>query len=164
MKPGPAKKPTALNLVAGNPGKRRIPKHEPTPPVTRPSPTADLCETGKSEWRRIVDQLADLGLMTNLDVAVLTAYCDAFGEWTTARRAFALIQERNKITGGYMVRTPNGSVQIAPLVSIIRAARADMVRYAAELGMTPSARAGMEIDVRAKAPSTQADPAAAYFG
>lgn len=164
MKPGPRKKPTALKLVAGNPGGRRLPKNEPAPPIARPEPPADLSEISKAHWREVVDQLADVGLMTTLDVGALTAYCDAYGEWTVARRAFALIQERNKITGGFMVRTPNGGVQIAPLVSIIRAARSDMVRFAAEFGMTPAARAGMDIDVGSQGKSQTPDPAADYFG
>ena len=163
MKPGPSRTPTALALVRGNPGKR--PKTaEPGPSIARPAPTPDLSDEAKAEWLRIVDRLADLGLMSDIDVAALTAYCDAFGEWVAARRAFALIQERNKITGGFMVRTPNGGVQIAPLVSIIRAARSDMVRFASEFGMTPSARAGMDIDVSSGAGSKQAtDPTAHYF-
>ena len=136
----------------------------PMPPVTLPDAPAMLSAEAMAEWQRVGTHLERLGLMTDIDVVALTAYCDAFGEWVAARRAFSLIQERNKITGGFMVRTPNGGVQIAPLVSIIRAARSDMVRFASEFGMTPSARAGMDIDVSSGAGSKQAtDPTAHYF-
>ena len=146
-KMGRPNKPTALKLVQGNPGNRRLPKHEPKPPVSAPPPPPRLNEVAAAEWRRIVDRLAALGLMTDLDVGALTAYCDAFGDWSMARQALSTIQERNKITHGFMVRTTNGNVIQAPLVGTIRSARADMVRFAAEFGMTPSARAGMDVNV-----------------
>ena len=166
MKPGPPRTPTALALVRGNPGKRSK-TAEPKPAAARPPPPPDLPEIAAEEWRRVVDRLADLGLMSDIDVGALTAYCDAFGEWVSARRIFAALSAANPKTGGFMVRTPNGSVQIAPLVSIIRSARTDMVRFAAEFGMTPSARAGMDINVAGIAGSgagaKQATAADHYF-
>ena len=163
MKTGPPAKPLALKLVQGNPGKRALPKRPVVPPITRPDPPEDLSELAQIEWRRVVGRLADLGLMSDIDLAGLAAYCDAFGDWQAARRAFALIQERSKITGGFMVRTPNGGVQIAPLVSIIRTARADMVRFASEFGMTPASRAGMDIDVSTGSGKEVTDPADSFF-
>jgi P27 family predicted phage terminase small subunit len=163
VKSGPPKTPTALTLVKGNPGKRKLPKNEPKPESSAPPPPADLGPDGVKEWQRIVEPLARLGLMTDLDVLALAAYCDAADTWMRARRIFEQLAGASPKTGAFMVRTPNGSVQIAPIVSVIRTARADMVRFAAEFGMTPSARAGMEVDPAAGKPPAGAKPSRDYY-
>ncbi len=145
MKPGPPKTPTALKLVRGV-SPNRLPKNEPKPTSAAPAAPGHLGAEAQAEWQRIVGRLAELGLMSDLDVGALAAYCDSFGDWTVARRAFSLIQERFKVTGGFVIRTTNGNVMQHPLVGTIRCARADMVRFAAEFGMTPAARAGMDVD------------------
>jgi hypothetical protein len=48
--------------------------------------------------------------------------------------------KRDMLTGGLMIKTSNGNAIQNPLVGTANKAAADMVRYAAEFGMTPSAR------------------------
>jgi len=68
--------------------------------------------------------------------------------------------ERDRLTGGLMIKTSNGNAIQNPLVGIANKAMADMVRYAAEFGMTPSARSRIRGE---EASGQTADPAAKYF-
>jgi P27 family predicted phage terminase small subunit len=81
--------------------------------------------------------------MTEVDRAALGAYCQAYGNWAQAERAIAKLAEKGEING-MLMKTTNGNVIQHALVGIARKARADVVRYAAEFGMTPSARARVQ--------------------
>lgn len=144
MKPGPPKTPTAIKLVTGNPGRRPLPKNEPKPPVAEPDPPDFLSDIAKTMWRHLCPKLAKVGLMTHIDIGVLTAYCSAWSD---------LVEATGKQAGKpTAVKTHNGNAVQSPYVSMIRQARLDLVRFAAELGMTPAARAGLDINVGSEAP------------
>jgi P27 family predicted phage terminase small subunit len=49
------------------------------------------------------------------------------------------------LTGGLMIKTSNGNAIQNPLVGTANKAASDVVRYAAEFGMTPSARVRLAI-------------------
>jgi P27 family predicted phage terminase small subunit len=54
--------------------------------------------------------------------------------------------KRDQLTGGLMIKTTNGNAIQNPLVGTAHKAAADMVRYAVEFGMTPSARSRINAD------------------
>ncbi len=54
--------------------------------------------------------------------------------------------KRDLLTGGLMIKTSNGNAIQNPLVGTANKAVSDMVRYAAEFGMTPSARVRLAVD------------------
>lgn len=54
--------------------------------------------------------------------------------------------KRDLLTGGRMIKTSNGNVIQNPLVGTAIKAGSNMVRYAAECGMTPSARVRLAED------------------
>ena len=124
--------PTALKLVKGNPGKRALPKAEAVVALSEPTPPAFLSDDAKVEWGRVCSALYSAGLMTELDRAALAAYAQSYGRWAQAERELSLM--------ALTVSTTNGNDIQNPLVGIANKAKADMVRYAAEFGMTPSAR------------------------
>lgn len=132
--------PTALKLVKGNPGKRAVNKKEAKVDLARPMPPEFLNDDAKVEWGRVVDKLYSAGLMTELDRSVLAAYCQAYGRWAQAERALARMAERDTVNSALMVKTTNGNAVQNPLVGTANKAKADMVRYALEFGMSPSAR------------------------
>lgn len=136
--------PTALKLVKGNPGKRAINKREARPDLAQPSPPAFLSDDAKVEWGRVIDTLYKAGLMTELDRGALAAYCQAYGRWAQAERALARMAEKDELNRALMVKTVSGNAINNPLVGIANKAMADMMRYAAEFGMTPSARSRVE--------------------
>ncbi|MGH7083545.1 MAG: phage terminase small subunit P27 family [Acetobacteraceae bacterium] len=154
-------RPTHLKLITGNPGKRPLNPAEPKPAsAAPPAAPAELSEEAKTEWRRVARRLYGLGLLSGIDRAALAAYCQAYGRWRRAERALAEMARRDSVTGGLLVKTSNGNAIQNPLVGIANKAMADMVRYAAEFGMTPSARSRISAGPQE---GGGADPAAKYF-
>lgn len=208
-------KPTILKEREGNRGKRKGNPAEPRPTVLDriPAPPASLNEDGAAEWSRIAHQLHELGLLTDLDLSPLTAYCASFARFLRAeqqlhkdrreveeairelearpddftevalvrlqlaandddrdpedkaglldesksrQRLVSLAQRGSEL----VVWTGNGNLIQNPLVGVSRRAAADMLRFAAEFGMTPSARSRIDTE---KAALDATDPAAAYF-
>lgn len=161
MKPGTKPKPTALKLVTGNPGKRSLPKKEAIVALSEPTPPAFLCDDAKVEWGRVCSALFAAGLMTELDRAALSAYCAAYGRWAQAERAINQMAGKDGIHAALLVRTKDGNAIQNPLVGIANKARADVVRFAAEFGMTPSARTRV---TATPDDNEQENKAARYFG
>ena len=143
--------PTYLKLIRGNPGKRPLQKNEPKPvrPAEPPDPPSFLTGYAAEEWGRISVEAYRLGLLTNLDIMALAAYCDAYERWRTAKETIAAMAERDPILRGLIVKTQSGGAAPNPLVWIAAGAARDMVRFAGEFGMTPAARsrisAGVEV-------------------
>ena len=79
-------KPTNLKILNGNPGKRPLNKKEPKPKVT---PSGPYCPRwpesyAKDEWQRISKELKGLGLLTDIDVTAMAAYCQTYKRWRVA--------------------------------------------------------------------------------
>jgi P27 family predicted phage terminase small subunit len=140
MTTGPRPTPTALKLVKGNPGKRATNQREAVVALAEPTPPSFLSDEAKVEWGRVVSTLYRAGLMTEIDRAALAAYCQSYGRWAQAERALARMAEKDTLNSGLIVRTKNENAIQNPLVGIANKAKADVVRFAAEFGMTPSAR------------------------
>jgi P27 family predicted phage terminase small subunit len=122
---------------------------------------AELGEDAKKEWRRVARELHQCGLLTTIDRVALAAYCDAYGRWAQATKALAQMAEADP-TGrsALLVKTSNGTAVQNPLIGIANKAAADMVRYASEFGMTPSARSRVHVDQSGKRVE---DPTRKYF-
>ena len=131
--------PSHLKLIRGNPGRRPVNAREPKPALSLPSAPAHLSAEAKAEWARVCVGLHACGILSEIDRAGLAAYCQAYGRWEQAERALAKMGE-NDITSGLMVKTKNGNAIQNPIVGTANKAMADVVRYAAEFGMTPSSR------------------------
>ena len=132
-------KPTAIKQLAGNPGKRPLNDAEAAPALLDGIPYAPrhLTKEGQAEWRRIVAELDAAGLVTVIDLGPLEGYCAAYGRWV---RAETELKET-----GLLVRTVNGNVIQNPILSIANKALDQMMRAAAEFGMTPSARSRVSV-------------------
>src|SRR6186713_2758454 len=78
--------PTALRILRGNPSGRRLPD-EPTSPVLdeHTAPPDWIDAAARHEWRRLVPGLARAGVITELDVDALAAYCSTVADWKQAR-------------------------------------------------------------------------------
>lgn len=159
MTRGRKPKPAHLKLIEGNPGKRPIDEAKEIQPVAGdlPAPPDVLCADGAEEWNRIAVQLRNLGLLTVVDHAALAAYCAAFGRWIQAERALSKMRKRDELTAGLMIKTSNGNAVQNPLVGVANKAAADMVRYAAEFGMTPAARARLALGAGERKPASKFD-------
>lgn len=126
------RKPTMLKLVSGTARPGRLNPNEPQPDIEIPSCPAALSPAAKAEWRRVSPLLEDQGLLSKQDRAVLAAYCELYARWTNALKQ---IQEH-----GEVIKTPLGSIQVSPWMSIARSAEKELRMYAALFGMSPADR------------------------
>ncbi len=160
MTQGRKPKPTALKLVAGTDRADRRNVNEPKARPAMPAPPSFLSAEAQAEWVVVCEQLYQLGVLSRIDRAALGAYCQAFGRWEQAENALAKMALRDNVTHGMMIKTTNGNAVQNPLLGTANKAMADMMRYAAEFGMTPSSRARIKADPL----GDEEDPAQKYFG
>jgi P27 family predicted phage terminase small subunit len=159
---GRPRKPTALKLVTGNPGRRPLNQNEPQPEACIPNPPPHLDEEALAEWRRMSPELYRLGLLSEIDRAVFVSYCEAWSRYVFCQKKIKSMAEADTTAGGGMVlRTKQGHHYHNPFVSIARAAMHDMVSLSDRLGLNPSARS--RIDVEAAGRAQTKDPADKYF-
>jgi P27 family predicted phage terminase small subunit len=125
-------KPTRLKMLTGNPGKRRLNEDEPRPDPNIPECPSELGPVARTEWDRLVDELAVLRMLTNLDRAALAAYCGAYALW-----AEATVQLQKY---GAMIKSPTGFPIQSPYLSIVNRQAEIMMRIASEFGFTPASR------------------------
>lgn len=135
--------PSHLKLVKGTArGRLRLIKGDDIKfEISLPMPPPHLCDDAKVEWGRVSSMLHALRLLSEADVAALAAYCQSYAIWKQAIESLNTMAQSNGIAKGLMIRTTNGNIIQNPLLGIANTAASNMVRYAAEFGMTPSARA-----------------------
>jgi P27 family predicted phage terminase small subunit len=124
-------KPTALKLLTGNAGKRRLNQSEPKPPIDIPDCPEHLTEPARTEWERITPILKQQGLVTRLDRAALAAYCQNY-----ARLAEA---EGHIKPGQLIVKTSFGPIP-NPYLGVANRAYKLMKDFLTEFGLTPVSR------------------------
>jgi P27 family predicted phage terminase small subunit len=144
-------KPTALKLIAGNPGKRALNLSDGVNPrILIPSIPKHLGKAAVKEWRRITPILEELGLVSGLDVAALSLYCQSYGRLVELETAFnakvaAQVSAGTEIYDAVLATsigiTPSGYQQQSVIVQLIRSHREEVNRYLAHFGLSPAARA-----------------------
>jgi P27 family predicted phage terminase small subunit len=145
VKPGPPPTPMNLRILRGNPSRRPIPKYEPLPPPTPTCPEAPsyLDTYARAEWQRVAPLLFTVGLLSTIDVALLSVYSAAFSQWRTAAEMLAkAATDDPKTANGLLVERDSGKIP-DPLIGIARRAAGQMLRAAVEFAMSPAARARM---------------------
>lgn len=150
--------PTALKVLRGNPGKRPLNSDEPRVSSRIPSPPRHLTAEALEEWRRVVGALHEAGILSEIDRGTLSAYCQAYGRWVAAEESLKSAAAADPVSGGLTLTTSYGNIVQNPLVGVSSKAAAAMVKYAAELGMTPAARSRIKAT-----PPDEEDPAEAYL-
>lgn len=135
-KAGRKAKPTALKLVQGNPGNRPINQNEPTPRrVFKPKPPAVFNRKEKAKWREVSAKLAEIRVLTELDLDALEIYCR---NWVTMHEAIVDINTRGKV-----MRTPSGGTIWNPAWTHYKHSESVCRSIIAEFGMTPATRTGV---------------------
>lgn len=138
-------KPTAVKLVAGNPGKRALNAREPMPPQCAISPPDHLTNKAKSTWERLTVLLSGMGVLTIADTFALERLCNIYAE---ILRYQALI-DRNGET--FEVDSPNGMlIKANPAVGMLADADRRFKSYLVEFGLTPAARTKVQSGDREK--------------
>jgi len=132
---GPPPKPTKLRALEGNPGKRPLNEKEPQPRGPLVKPDFITGEAGK-EWDRVVGSMPD-GLYTSADAPSLAVYCVA---WVLFRNALAQVAKEGMTAIGSM-----GQKISHPSLAIIAKESEIILRAGDRLGMSPAARARLEV-------------------
>jgi P27 family predicted phage terminase small subunit len=104
-----------------------------------------LNEPAQNEWWRVATELHRRGLLTVVDLHPLAAYCQAYGRWFLAERALAAMAKKDLGGTGAMTvesRSHAGVMRVIenPLLRVAERASQDMVKYAAQFGLTPASR------------------------
>src|ERR1035441_10114762 len=77
---GPAKTPTALTVLRGNPGKRALPKDEPQPRAVPPYCPEHIRadKVALREWKRLLPILTQMRVVSEADYITLGNLCLAY--------------------------------------------------------------------------------------
>lgn len=132
---GPQPKATKIRALEGNPAKRRLNDKEPTPEGAAIKP-AHIVGAAAAEWDRVILSMPP-GFYTAADVTVLEVYVLS---WVTYRNALGVVAREGMTIKGSM-----GQLAAHP-AQAIAAQQAQLILKAADrLGLSPAARARLEI-------------------
>ena len=159
---GPRPLPTEILRLRGSTlvTKRRITREITRTPAV-PSCPRWLDNGAKAAWRQLVPELDGLGILANVDRNALTRYCRLWSRW---RKMEKLIEERGET---YPIRNETGEVKYLaqfPHVSIASGLAQQLTRLEQEFGMTPSARARIQVAHPADALAGSPIGKARFFG
>ncbi len=104
------------------------------------------------EWDRVLVALESMGIVGATDYAVLVGYCES---WSQYKMAVEMIAR----TGSLHKPKEDGEIRRNPVVFILKDAREAMLKFARELGLSPSSRASVTVVEGGKA----TDPLAALL-
>lgn len=124
--------PTALKIIAGNPGKRPLNAHEPQPRADLADAPSWLTERQKATWTEVVE-MSPPGLLKDIDASVFAVWVVAFDLYQEASERLA--------RSGMLVKAPNTGVPMqSPYLAIVNRQAQIMMKAASEMGFTPASR------------------------
>ncbi len=128
----------------------RRPHRHDEPKAKLPSCPRHLRDEARKEWFRTGRKLLTFGLVTEIDVAALAVYCQAWGRWVEAEEALRQY--------GVVIKSPSGFPMQSPFLAVANKALEQMRSFLVEFGMTPATR----MRVHAERPSA-ASPLDAFI-
>lgn len=129
---GRTPKPTALKIIAGNPGKRPLNKREPQPNILQDlAPPAHLTPAAAEVWSEFAGKLSAVRVLTELDALALEMACNAIATYRQA------IQQMD---GNQVAMTSDGGLAKSPWVAVQAEAYKQAIALLRDFGMTPAAR------------------------
>jgi len=137
---GPKPKPTNLKLLQSNPGKRRLNFDEFRPLTSIPKCPKHLKGEASREWKRITEELAKYGLVSEVDRNALAMICTLWARYVDAEVAIEKAAKADPASQGLFVKTPNGFSVQSPWVAISNKAMEQYRLYLTEFGLSPASR------------------------
>jgi P27 family predicted phage terminase small subunit len=140
---GPAPTPTPILKLRGS--RRATRKREAAEvhgPAGTPDPPDWLDDDARKAWDELVPMLEGMGVLTRIDGNALARYCRLWVRW---RKMETFIQEKGEM---YPLRNDDGNVKCFvqwPQVAIANKLAQQLTRLEQEFGMTPSARARIQV-------------------
>lgn len=137
MARGRPPKPTALKLVQGNPGKRKIDKAQVSPDALSdvPEPPEWFGEIAVAAWQQVAPWLIEAKILTATDLHNLEAFCMAYQRW---REAQADITKNGIIVKGAKQEIKN------PACTVANETMRQMATFGSALGLDPAARSRLK--------------------
>ncbi len=129
---GPAPKPTALKIIQGNPGGKRLNENEPKPKVVCPPAPSFLDAEAKKEWRRVAKMLSKNRILTEADIPALQMYVVEYSTWKEA------VENLNR--DDIIYETDNKYKQQSIWLTIRNRSFDNLRKMLQEFGMTPASR------------------------
>ncbi len=166
---GPQAAPTALKLLRGNPGKRRLNRREPQAKGCPPRPPG-LTPGARQAWDRIVPLLERMGVVGEIDAAALELWCTWFDRW---QRLVRTLRKEGEVTV-YRTVEPVTVLEdgeerteyrekveyyARPEAKLAATAFGQLVTLGRDFGLTPSSRSG----IRTAGGEEEADPLAKFL-
>jgi len=142
----PSRKPTELKKLAGTLRPDRVHLAEPRPPAASGYCPRDLPESAKKWWRKVAPVLAELGLLTVLDVPAARDMILCAARLVQCEQ---LIEEKGILVPG----ARNEGLVKNPAIAAANQYRAALYRWASKFGLTPSDRAGLQVLSEEREPS-----------
>lgn len=140
---GPLPLPENVRELRGNAGKQP-PASSPKARPGIPSRPEFLSAEAKREWRRVVGELDEMGILSTVDRAILAMYCDAWAKFVEARRLLEPTEfEDGRQQTVLVIVGHRGAQSKNPAWQIYRDAATTCAALAAQLGLTPNARLRM---------------------
>ncbi len=134
---------------------RAMPTDEPNPRAGIPPCPKHLGADARKEWRKAAKILDSIGLLTELDKAVLAGYCESYAQWAEATRKIESM--------GMVYKKSDGTPALNPYLKVSHEAFDRMMKNAVLLGMSPSSRAGLKVDPKNKKKSVEEEKKGRFF-
>lgn len=140
-------KPTALKLVAGNPGKRALGKQEPDPAyLSDLTPPGWLPPSAAGVWREVAPHLSAAKLLTHVDVQALAMGCVAIAQYR-----LAVEQVGDKLIKSKIAEKDDGSIvdvgeHINPWALVQSMTFKQAMAVFERFGMSPAARTRIAVN------------------
>jgi P27 family predicted phage terminase small subunit len=147
-------KPVDLHKLAGTYREDRHGGKGCKLPAEAPGCPEWLSREAKAEWRRVVPELEAYGQIAKVDRGMLSAYCEAWAEFVSLSGAIEDCVKADK-KGGYAAAIQAG------LVNAKNSAVKRMLQLAAQIGLSPVARARLK---SSNAPEKEDSGKARFFG
>lgn len=156
-------KPTAIKELHGNPGKRAVNKKEPKYGGKVKMPKW-VPKEAKDEFKRVVEIVGEMELLTATDQAALEAYCVSYARWRTAE---AIVDAEGQTVNEPIVNKAGDivghKIKRHPATIIAKDERLSMLRAASLFGFDPSSRSRIQLPNGEEAPKDD-DTDADLFG
>jgi P27 family predicted phage terminase small subunit len=138
-KPGPKPAPPEARK-----GKKRIEGTARRLDDAPPECPAHLDERARAKWAEVVALLDALGTLSRSDRDLIALYCESHSR-------YVLACEQLTKPGDHWYETDKGALMNHPWFNIRSNLAKDLIRIAAELGLTPSARSRVASNTKEKA-------------
>jgi P27 family predicted phage terminase small subunit len=133
----PAPTPTGVKLRQGETRPSRVNRLEPLPRRSAPQMPRGMDRDAQKVWRRVVREMRGSDVILGADADVLRCYCEAVSRYAQAAEMYA----RSSI-----LVTRDRELVKSPLHQVVRDNADAVCLFARELGLSPSARAGLRVE------------------